>query len=67
MFQAVPPLIIRSSQLYIRHWVFVKILLLLAAIVDESSMIASGSSKGLTNIRCCMYSCELLMMGGGTA
>ena len=33
----------------------------------KSSTIAAGSSNGLTNARCCMYSCELLMMGGGTA
>ena len=29
--------------------------------------VVAGSSKGLTNTQCCMYSCELLMMGGGTA
>jgi len=31
----------------------------------NSSMIASGSSNGLTNTRCCRYSIVLLMMGGG--
>ena len=35
MFQAVSPPIIRSSELYIQHLVFVKPLLLHAAIVDE--------------------------------
>ena len=34
---------------------------------SKSSTIAAGSSKGLTNTPCSMYSCELLMMGGGTA
>jgi hypothetical protein len=31
----------------------------------NSSMIAAGSSKGLTSTRCSIYSFELLMMGGG--
>ena len=31
------------------------------------STIAAGSSKVLTSTRCCMYSCEFLVMGGGTA
>jgi len=35
MFQAVPPPIIRSSELYTQHRVFVEILLLLTAIVSE--------------------------------
>jgi len=35
MFQAVPPPIIRSSKLYTQHLVFVKLLLLLIAIVSE--------------------------------
>jgi len=35
MFQAVPPPIIRSSELYIQHRVFVKLFLLLTAIVSE--------------------------------
>ena len=34
---------------------------------SSSSTIAAGSSLGLTNTRCCMYSYELLMMGRGTA
>jgi len=38
------------KQLYLQHLVFVRPLLLLAAI-------AVGSSNGLTNIRCCRYSC----------
>jgi hypothetical protein len=80
MFQAVPPPIIRSSKLYIQHRVLVKPLLLPAVIVEElelvrehtqtssnSSTIAACNSKGLTNTRCCIYSFELLMMGGGTA
>jgi hypothetical protein len=76
MFRAVTPPIIRSSKLYIQHWVLVKTLLLPAAIVEElellelcsnSSTIAAGSSKVLTSTQCCIYSFELLMMGGGTA
>jgi hypothetical protein len=70
MFQAVPPPIIRSSKLYIQHRVLVKMLLLPTAIVETSSnfsMIASGGSNVLTNTRRCIYSFELLMMGGVTA
>jgi hypothetical protein len=37
-------------QLYLQHLVFVTPLLLLAAIV-------AGSSNGVTNTRCCRYSC----------
>jgi len=58
MFQAVRPPIIRSSKLYTQHRVFVELFLLLTAIVSEFQ---------LTNTRCCVYSFELLMMGGGTA
>jgi len=47
--------IIRSSKLYTQHRVYVERFLLLAAIVSS------------TNTRCCVYSFELLMMGGGTA
>ena len=39
MFQAVPPPIIRSSQLYIQHRAFVKPLLLPAAIVEDFQLI----------------------------
>jgi hypothetical protein len=76
MFQAVRPPIVKSSKLYIQHRVFVKPLLLPAAIVEElehtqtssnSSTIAAGSSKGLTSTRRCIYGFELLMVGGGTA
>jgi len=35
VFQAVPPPVIRSSELCIQHQVFVRTLLLPAAIVDE--------------------------------
>jgi hypothetical protein len=38
------------KQLYLQHLVFVRPLLLSAAI-------AAGSSNGLTNTRCCRYSC----------
>jgi len=38
------------KQLYLQHLVFVIPLLLLAAI-------AAGSSNGVTNTRCCRYSC----------
>jgi len=38
------------KQLYLQHLVFVTLLLLPAAI-------AAGSSNGLTNTRCCRYSC----------
>ena len=31
------------------------------------SLQAVGSSKSSTNTRCCVYSIELLMMGGGPA
>jgi hypothetical protein len=34
---------------------------------SNSSSIAAHSSKGLTSTRCCTYSFELLMTGGGTA
>ena len=50
-------------QLYLQHLVFVIPLLLPAAIVKElqssskASMIAAGSSNGVTNTRCCRYSC----------
>ena len=73
MFQAVPPPIIRSSKLYAQHRVFVELFLLLAAILIElelrsnSIKIAASSRKSSTNTRCCAYSFELLMMGGGTA
>ena len=54
MLQAVPPPIIRSSKLYTQHRVFVGLFLLL-------------TGKSSTNARCCVYSFELLMTGGGTA
>ena len=38
------------KQLYLQHLVFVRPLLLPVAI-------AAGSSNGLTNTRCCKYSC----------
>ena len=38
------------KQLYLQHLVFVRPLLLPAAI-------AAGSSNGLTNTRCCRYTC----------
>jgi hypothetical protein len=38
------------KQLYLQHLVFVTPLLL-------STAIAAGSSNGLTNTRCCRYSC----------
>jgi len=53
-------------QLYLQHLVFLTLLLPPAAIVEElelvwmcsrSSMIAAGSSNGVTNTRCCRYSC----------
>jgi hypothetical protein len=47
---------------------FVELFLLLTAIVSELELtIAVGSRKSLTNIRYCVYSFELLMMGRGTA
>jgi len=61
------------KQLYLQHLVFVTPLLLSAAIVEElefgvlhpqhtqtssnSSTIAADSSNGVTNTRCCRYSC----------
>ena len=53
------------KQLYLQHLVFVTPLLLPAAIVEElkllfssnSSTITAGSSNGVTNTRCCRYSC----------
>ena len=72
MFRVDPSPIIRRTMLYIQHLVFVKLLLLLAAIVEElrlslkSSTIAAGSSNGSTNTRCCSYSFVLPMMGGRT-
>ena len=51
-------------QLYLQDLVFVTPLLLPATIVEKlelfssnSSMIAAGSSNGVTNTRCCKYSC----------
>jgi hypothetical protein len=38
MFQAVPPPIIRSSNLYTQHRVFVEVFLLLTAIVSEMGL-----------------------------
>jgi hypothetical protein len=55
IFQEVPPPIIRSTKLYRQRQVFVRPLLLFAAIVEEmeissvSSTIAADSSYGLTN------------------
>jgi hypothetical protein len=43
-------------QLYLQHLVFVTPLLLSAAIVEELEQIAD-SSNGVTNTRCCRYSC----------
>jgi hypothetical protein len=63
MFLAVPPPIVRSSKLYTQHRVFVELLLLLAA----CSRVREQASKSSTNTRCCVYSFELLTMGGGTA
>jgi hypothetical protein len=58
------------KQLYLQHLVFVRPLLLFAAIVEEferhpqhtqtrsnSPTIAADSSNGMTNTRCCRYSC----------
>jgi hypothetical protein len=53
------------KQLYLQHLVFVTPLLLSAAIVEEvelktssnSSTIAADNSNGVTNTRCCRYSC----------
>jgi len=53
------------KELYLQHLVFVTPLLLPAAIVEElelqsssnSSTIATHSSNGVTNTRCCRYSC----------
>ena len=53
------------KQLYLQHLVFVTPLLLSAAIVEElkllfssrSSTIAADSNNGVTNTRCCRYSC----------
>jgi hypothetical protein len=48
--------------MYLQHLVFVTPLLLSAAIVEEetssnSSTTAADSSNGVTNTRCCRYSC----------
>jgi hypothetical protein len=53
MFQVVPPPIIRSSKLYTHNRVIVEL--------------AVRSRKSWTITRLCVYSFELLMMGGGTA
>ena len=55
----------KRKQLYLQYLVFVTPLLLPAAIVEElellcssnSSTIAAASSNGMTNTRCCRYSC----------
>jgi len=44
MFQAVPPLIIRSTKLYIEHQVFVRPMLLPAAIVEEMELMMGGGN-----------------------
>jgi hypothetical protein len=67
MFQAVPLPIIRSSKLYTQHQVFVKVFLLLTAIVGELALPMVRSRKSSTNTLCFVYCFELLMMGGGTA
>jgi hypothetical protein len=55
-----PPIIMSATQLYLQHLVSVTPLLLPAAV-------AASSSNGVTNTRCCRYSCvALMMMGGGT-
>ena len=54
-----------NTQLHLQHLVLVKPLLLLVAIVEELellcssnySIIAAGSSNGLTSTRYCKYSC----------
>jgi hypothetical protein len=65
-------------QLYLQHLVFVTPLLLECAVGSvrhpqhtqtgsNSSTIAAVSSNGVTNTRCCRYSCmRSLMMGGST-
>jgi hypothetical protein len=45
MFQAVPPPIIRSSKLYTQHRVFVKLFLLLTAIVGELELTYDTGKK----------------------
>jgi hypothetical protein len=51
------------KQLYLQHLVFVTPLLLSIAIVEEmelrsnSSTIEAGISNGVTNTKCCRYSC----------
>jgi hypothetical protein len=45
MFQAVSPLIIRSSKLYTQHRVFVELSLLLAAIVSEFHLTHDSGDK----------------------
>jgi hypothetical protein len=52
MLQTVSPPIIRSSKLYTQHLVYVKL---------------SVAASKLDNTRCCVYSFELLKMGGETA
>jgi hypothetical protein len=45
-------------QLYLQHLLFVTALLLSAAIVEELEQVAAAdSSNGVTNTRCCRYSC----------
>jgi hypothetical protein len=44
-----------------------RVFLLLTAIVGEFPMIAVRSRKSSTSTQCCIYSFDLLMMGGGTA
>jgi len=45
MFQAVPPLIIRSSKLYTQHQVLVELFLLLTAVVSELELAHDGGKK----------------------
>jgi len=44
-FQAVPLPIIRSSELYTQHWVFVKLFLLLTPILSELEQLTQDRGK----------------------
>jgi hypothetical protein len=47
MFRAVPPPIIRSSKLYTQHRVFVKLFLLLTALVSELERSSNSLTRAL--------------------
>jgi len=70
MFQAVPLPIIRSSKLYIQHWVLCQTFTATCHCRGRAPTLPwlwQVAVKVWQSTRCCIYSFELLMMGRGTA